>query len=587
MRKMILVFVMLSLLALVAAAAGANPDSSGSNSKFKPGDRVWTTTDVKVRSDPGLASAKLDSLEDGNSMIKGNTGKILEGPTPADGYNWWRVQYDIGITGWSAENYLELALNGPQRPDDFTQWSEDTIKWANDKNGSQDWWDPVKEIGYCLRFVSNAFMQKEITGESGYTDALNAARELYRFNQEQGGWHNAPRGAVIFFDGKGTNVYGHVGIYLGPEYKNGDYIINAYGKVQEITIEDAMAKGDVGKYIGWSYPLEIWRPTANPAAVDALSIGTQKGSQTSTQETGRQESSTVSPQPTNMPITLTLYVRDESASGPVIPGALVIGQDGSGNSFEQAADSNGYVTIIGDPGTWSFKASEEGYAINSWDQEITETCTKHAFLQKAESNSEAGLADDVDANIKALKDKDSSVRVKAAESLGKIADARAVDSLIETLNDENSDVRKQAAWALGEIDDPRAVDPLSYTSVKDADYYVREEAKSVLQKNTVGGNKVDSRSVNPIIGALKDENQDVRIRAAEALGQIKKATAVDSLIEALNDENSDVRKQAAWALGEIDDPRVVDSLSYTSVKDADYYVREEAKEALKKLGSQG
>ena len=55
MRKLIFAFVMLSLLALGAIADGANPDGPGTNSKFKPGDRIWTTTDVKVRSDPGLA----------------------------------------------------------------------------------------------------------------------------------------------------------------------------------------------------------------------------------------------------------------------------------------------------------------------------------------------------------------------------------------------------------------------------------------------------------------------------------------------------------------------------------------------------
>jgi uncharacterized GH25 family protein len=88
---------------------------------------------------------------------------------------------------------------------------------------------------------------------------------------------------------------------------------------------------------------------------------------------------------TKLAVTLTLYVRDGSASGPIIPGAQVTGQDSSGNSFQQTTDSNGYVTITGDPGTWSFSASADGYATNPWDQEITETCTKHAFLQKAEA----------------------------------------------------------------------------------------------------------------------------------------------------------------------------------------------------------
>ncbi len=82
-------------------------------------------------------------------------------------------------------------------------------------------------------------------------------------------------------------------------------------------------------------------------------------------------------------VILTLYVNNGSASGPGISDALVIGHDGSGNRFRDTTDSNGVVTITGDSGTWSFKASADGYETNSWDQEIANTCTKHAFLQKS------------------------------------------------------------------------------------------------------------------------------------------------------------------------------------------------------------
>jgi hypothetical protein len=91
--------------------------------------------------------------------------------------------------------------------------------------------------------------------EAGY-NAIDGAREFYRFNQEPNGWLQAPKGALIFFDREGGNEYGHVGIYLG----NGS-IIHAYGTVKVNTVEEAIAKQDIGRYLGWSYPPETWRPT--------------------------------------------------------------------------------------------------------------------------------------------------------------------------------------------------------------------------------------------------------------------------------------------------------------------------------------
>lgn len=84
-------------------------------------------------------------------------------------------------------------------------------------------------------------------------------------------------------------------------------------------------------------------------------------------------------------VALTLYVRDGSASGPIIPDARVNGQDGAGKTFEQTFDSINYVTIKGTPGTWSFSASANGYETNNWDEEITGSCTKNAFLQMVDA----------------------------------------------------------------------------------------------------------------------------------------------------------------------------------------------------------
>lgn len=89
------------------------------------------------------------------------------------------------------------------------------------------------------------------------------------------------------------------------------------------------------------------------------------------------------------PVTLTLYVHKGYASGPTISGVQVTGDDGAGNSFEQTTNSDGYATITGIPGTWSFSASADGYEANNWDQEITETDTKDASLQEVQHLSES------------------------------------------------------------------------------------------------------------------------------------------------------------------------------------------------------
>ena len=86
-------------------------------------------------------------------------------------------------------------------------------------------------------------------------------------------------------------------------------------------------------------------------------------------------------QPVITAVTLTLYVHDGSASGPVIAGALVTGQDGAGNTFSQTSNPAGYVTIAGQPGTWNFNVSKSGYQTNAWSQVITTTETRHAYLQ--------------------------------------------------------------------------------------------------------------------------------------------------------------------------------------------------------------
>lgn len=94
----------------------------------------------------------------------------------------------------------------------------------------------------------------------------------------------------------------------------------------------------------------------------------------------------------------------------------------------------------------------------------------------------------------------------------------------------------------------------------------------------------EKKDVKGLIKALKykgDEN--VRQKAAEALGEIKDTGAVKPLIKALDDEDIDVRVAAVEALGEIRDERAIGPL-IQNFRNLYESVRVAAAEALEKIG---
>jgi HEAT repeat protein len=55
--------------------------------------------------------------------------------------------------------------------------------------------------------------------------------------------------------------------------------------------------------------------------------------------------------------------------------------------------------------------------------------------------------------------------------------------------------------------------------------------------------------VDGLIKTLRDQDEDVRMQAAWAIGAIGDRRASDALAAALKDASPKVRRQAAWALG--------------------------------------
>lgn len=92
---------------------------------------------------------------------------------------------------------------------------------------------------------------------------------------------------------------------------------------------------------------------------------------------------------------------------------------------------------------------------------------------------------------------------------------RDVDGLIKVLQTgTHPESREEAAEALGDIRDPKSVDPL-IGALKDRDHEVREEAAEALAK--IG----DKRAAEPLNALLGDPSPDVRRAAEKALERLR------------------------------------------------------------------
>jgi HEAT repeat protein len=148
-------------------------------------------------------------------------------------------------------------------------------------------------------------------------------------------------------------------------------------------------------------------------------------------------------------------------------------------------------------------------------------------------------------------------RAFAAELLGRVGGAKAVPALLETVvgatRTEDSDVRDLSLRALARIADPQAVQPL-IRALETADPGVAPRIADILTRH---GEAV----VDPLITLLDDgPPQPARAWATHVLGEVRAQRAFPSLVRLLGDTDDEVRAKAATALGRMGDRRAVGCL---------------------------
>ncbi len=82
-------------------------------------------------------------------------------------------------------------------------------------------------------------------------------------------------------------------------------------------------------------------------------------------------------------VAFTVYVHEGDLNGTALSGVHIAGQDAAGSSFEGITDSDGAAVLNGQPGTWQFTFTKEGYDTLSLNYTVAQTDYGDAYLQKS------------------------------------------------------------------------------------------------------------------------------------------------------------------------------------------------------------
>lgn len=75
---------------------------------FVIGDDVMiNSNNVNVRSGAGTGYSVIDQLN------YGEIGEVIGGPSTANGYTWYQIQYEVSLTGWVAGTFLSISNTPP------------------------------------------------------------------------------------------------------------------------------------------------------------------------------------------------------------------------------------------------------------------------------------------------------------------------------------------------------------------------------------------------------------------------------------------------------------------------------------------
>ena len=154
--------------------------------------------------------------------------------------------------------------------------------------------------------------------------------------------------------------------------------------------------------------------------------------------------------------------------------------------------------------------------------------------------------------LNAIRDKDWWVKVRAADALGSIGGSRVVEAVLALINDEDEFLRRTAVEILNSVKDERAVAHL-IGALKDPDWWVRERAADAL------ANMGDHRAVPALVEMLQTQPESAAV-AIKALAQLDDSAAIEPIVAALKNQDEKVQKEAMHALKGLTDEQHLDEV---------------------------
>jgi HEAT repeat protein len=176
-----------------------------------------------------------------------------------------------------------------------------------------------------------------------------------------------------------------------------------------------------------------------------------------------------------------------------------------------------------------------------------------------------------------LNSPDTETRLRATETLAEAEHTENELGLVGVIGDSDWRVRRAAVEGLARRSAPEAIHAL-LNSVRD-DHRNLGVLNSALQVLAM----VDVETLPTLIEFLNDDDPDLRMQAALAIGEQRDARGAPALLQALNDENINVRFHVIEALGKLGDPSAVGALTNIA-ESREFFLAFPALEALKLIG---